>query len=87
MSSWRGIKVRNKDGRAGEIVRDHEALWTRNLVIRTEGGEEATVTLDSRGPDYGEAGWQWLCVNFAGKAVHWLPLGDHSGTGTEPYRG
>ena len=78
MSSWKGIKVRNDDGRTGSITSDFTGFGFRALTIHVAPGTtEANVQLNATGMDSGETGWEWLCENFSGGA-RWLPLGDHN---------
>ena len=73
---WQGKTVRNSDGRAGVIaLEDGFGLWL-DLHIECHDGTKATVKLNERGRDSGDAGWQWRCPEFAGKPA-WLPLGEH----------
>lgn len=74
---WTGKKVRNDDGRTGEIVREDEWFAGDDLHIAVDGGGKAVVKLRSRGKDGGETGWHWWCPEFCSGA-RWLPLGDHN---------
>lgn len=79
--SWRGIKVRNADGRTGEIGSDYEGFLHRHLTIKVDGGEDDWIQLNSNGSDTGSRGWEWWCENFNGPDGHpgaWLVLGDHN---------
>lgn len=65
MSTWKGIKVKHRDGREGVIVSDYTGFLHRALRIEVQEGKEAFVQLNSDGPDNGEAGWSWWCENFS----------------------
>lgn len=75
MATWEGMKVRNKDGRRGEITSEY-GLGDRFLTISVEGGKDAEVELRLIGSDSGEPGWEWWCEHFDG-GPRWLPLTDH----------
>lgn len=83
---WRGKPVRNADGRQGRITGEHTVFSEAQLTITVDGGEKATVRLNSDGPDAGELGWEWLCEEFSGGA-RWLPLGDHNSAGQAQGKG
>ncbi len=73
--SWKGKNVRHLDGRTGVIAtEDGFGPWL-DLHIQCSDGTKATVTLNARGRDSGEAGWQWWCPDFGGRQA-WLPLGE-----------
>ena len=76
MNTWKGIKVKNVDGRTGVIAADYSGFLHRVLTIRVDGGGEGRVQLNSDGPDTGEAGWSWWC-EFDGGA-RWLTLSDQA---------
>lgn len=72
---WRGIAVRNADGRTGAITsEDGFGPWLELRITCTDGAM-STVHLNARGKDSGESGWQWLCEDFSGGPA-WLRLGD-----------
>lgn len=77
MSSWKGIKVRNADGREGCIATDYQGFGHRVLTLAIPGKPDAQVQLNSWGNDSGETGWTWLCEDFQG-GPKWLLLGDHN---------
>ena len=76
-TSWRGIRVRNIDGRTGVIVSDHPEHLRRTLTIECVDGGESVVQLNSQAPDSGELGWRWFCLTF-GAYGGWLCLGHHN---------
>ncbi len=74
---WRGLRVRNPDGRKGRIARERPDFAGVDLVILLDTGGGDLVRLNARSGDSGSPGWSWLCKNFSGGAT-WLPLGDHN---------
>lgn len=74
-NGWRGLTVRNVDGRTGKISREEGFGPWLDLHIQCTDGSTAKVTLNSGGPDSGDAGWQWWCPEFSEGAA-WLRLGE-----------
>jgi hypothetical protein len=75
---WRGIPVRNTDGRTGVIADEIIGIWSCELTIRVNDQERAeSLTLNGRDPDFGATGWQW---NYArpGEPEVWAFLGSHN---------
>ncbi|MFK4706059.1 hypothetical protein ABIC83_002898 [Roseateles asaccharophilus] len=80
MSGWRGIKVRNADGRTGKITSDYEGFLHRALSIEVDGGGSDYIQLNSDAKDSGSLAWEWWCAEFDGPSGPgaWLVLGDHN---------
>jgi hypothetical protein len=78
--SWLRKRVRNLDGREGIITHEEKGFFAEiTLKLTVSDGTEAKIILENYdgGADKGEAGWQWLCEDFAG-GPSWLILGDHN---------
>lgn len=74
---WKGKLVRNKDGRKGRITGEFIGFGFCTLTITCEDGSTATVQRNSRGPDSGSLGWEWLSESPRDSEL-WITLGDHN---------
>jgi hypothetical protein len=72
--SWKGIRVKNRDGRTGTISDVEKTDSLAALTIDVDDGAEAFVQLGLGVPDTGEPGWFWFDEQ---KPVdeQWEPLG------------
>jgi hypothetical protein len=87
--SWKSMKVRNADGRAGVIASDtYHGLPCCGLHIKCGDGSTGYVQLNAEGKDSGDKGWEWLCKNHdqAIGAACWIALGNHNHAETKVCR-
>ncbi len=74
---WLDKQVRHQDGRKGRITGEFIGFGFCVLTITCEDGSTDKVQRNSRGPDAGSRGWEWLCEGFHG-GERWILLGDHN---------
>lgn len=74
--SWRGIKVRNKDGRSGKITEDTIYIdGARDLWVQLDDHGKYRIRLSGRldnwKKDASVSGWEWWCRDYCSEGA-WL---------------